>query len=527
MKAGLSVSLGLVFVGLATLNIVAMLESSRSTQSPRTRARAIALHRIGGYLFIALFAVMVWFMSKRLIGSPEGLAGDAVLHVGLAILLAPLLFLKVIIVRKYKNYHSILLPLGLSIYATSVVLVFIRVLPYALLKISPTSSILKYSTLLVVLFCVFLASLALRPASSAKSPSSRFSGSRASPLPQAVAKAHSDTFSLELIRSEAQTHDAKTLCFRIQDGKQMIAKPGQFLTFHLNIGGNQVVRCYSICSSPLRTDYVEITPKRTKDGYASDFLNEGVMPGLVIHASGPAGQFYFDEAVHNDIVLIAAGSGITPMIAMLRYIEERGHSVPVTLIYSVRTSRDIIFERELLRLTRSLAKFRLIITLSAPDADWKGNKGRLNKEFLVERILDFRSPTFFLCGPAGFMLHVSELLKEQGVSADRIKQESFGGKPSLAVPDPGGDLSVPFVEFLRSGFQFELMPDMTLLEFAEAVGVSIPYGCRQGQCGTCATRLLQGHVTMQAEDGLSAEQKRAGFILPCVSKIHGSICIDA
>jgi ferredoxin-NADP reductase len=400
-------------------------------------------------------------------------------------------------------------------------------LPYALLKISPASSVLKYSALLLVLFCAFLASLAVRPAGSANSPPSRSSGSRVSPLPPAVAKPHSDTFSLELIRSEVQTHDAKTLCFRIQDGKQMIAKPGQFLVFHLNIGGNQVVRCYSICSSPLRTDYVEITPKRSKDGYASDFLNERAMPGLVIPASGPAGQFYFDEAVHNDIVLIAAGSGITPMIAMLRYIEERGLSVPVTLLYSVRTSRDIIFERELLRLTRSLAQFRLVFTLSAADADWKGHKGRLTKEFLVERIVDFRSSTFFLCGPAGFMQHASELLKEQGVSADRIKQESFTGKPSLAVPDPSGDRSAPFVEFLRSGFQFELMPDMTLLEFAEAVGVSIPYGCRQGQCGTCATRLLQGQVTMQAEDGLSAEQKRAGFILPCVSKIHGSICIDA
>jgi glycine betaine catabolism B len=80
---------------------------------------------------------------------------------------------------------------------------------------------------------------------------------------------------------------------------------------------------------------------------------------------------------------------------------------------------------------------------------------------------------------------------------------------------------------LALGIPVELIPDMTLLEFAETVGVSLPYGCRQGQCGTCATRLLRGHVTMQAEDGLSAERKRAGFILPCVSKIQGSICIDA
>ena len=122
----------------------------------------MALHRIGGYLFVGLFAVMVWFMSKRLMGSPEAMAGDAALHIDLAILLAPLLFLKVMIARKYKSHHSILLPLGLAIYAISVVLVFIRVLPYALGKINPSSSIVKYSILFVVVFCVFLVSLALR-----------------------------------------------------------------------------------------------------------------------------------------------------------------------------------------------------------------------------------------------------------------------------------------------------------------------------------------------------------------------------
>jgi ferredoxin-NADP reductase len=209
--------------------------------------------------------------------------------------------------------------------------------------------------------------------------------------------------------------------------------------------------------------------------------------GLSLPHADLFGQFYFDEKVHSEIVLIAAGSGITPMIAMLRYIEQRTLNVPVTLIYCVRTSQDIIFQSELARLTRALAQFRLIITLSAPDAEWKGSKGRINREFLLERILDFRIPTFFLCGPEHFMRDVSELLKEQNVPADRIKQESFGAVRSLAVPDPSAGTSVAFVEFLRSGFQFELIPDLSLLEFAETVGVSISYGCRQDQCGTCAT----------------------------------------
>jgi len=524
MKAGLSISLGLVFVGLATLNVITFLESSRPSQTPRRRTRAIRLHRAGGYLFIGLFVTMFWFMGKRLIGSPEALLGDAALHIDLAVLLVPLLFVKVIVARKYKSHHSILFPLGLSIYAISVVLVFIRLLPFALGQIDPSSPIVKYSMLLPVAFCFFLARLTLRSAGSSADTLPRSSVPlRSLPAVQPT----SNTFSLELIRSEVQTRDAKTLRFRVQEGKQLMAKPGQFLTFHLNIDGNRVTRCYSICSSPFKKDYVEITPKRTKGGYASVFLNERATPGLLVTASGPSGQFYFDETVHGEIVLIAAGSGITPMIAMLRYIEERILDVPVTLIYCVRTSQDTIFQRELTRLSRALTRFRLIMTLSAPDAGWTGNKGRLNREFLLERIPDFRIPTFFLCGPEHFMRDVSELLKGQGVSAERIKQESFGGVRALAVPDPSAGTSVAFVEFLRSGFQFELIPDVSLLEFAETVGVSIPYGCRQGQCGTCATRLLQGRVTMEAEDGLSAEQKREGFILPCVSTVHESITIDA
>jgi ferredoxin-NADP reductase/uncharacterized membrane protein YhdT len=522
MKAVVSVSLGLVFVGLATLNVITILEGSRSGQTPRKRIRAIALHRAGGYLFITLFALMVWFMSKRLIGSSEGISADAAVHVDLAILLAPLLFIKVMIARKYKSCHSVLMPLGLSIYVISVVLVLIRVLPYALSKINPSTSVAKYSPLLIVLFFVSMARLALRAPgfSPAKAPAASLSS-------QPLTNLRSDTFSLELVRSEVQTPDAKTLCFRVQQGKRLIAKPGQFLTFHLDFDGKQVARSYSICSSPLKTDYVEITPKQTKNGYVSVFLNERAAPGLVVKATGPVGQFYFDEHLHTDIVLIAAGSGITPMIAMLRYIEERALNVPVTLIYCVRTFQDIIFQQELTRLSHSLAQFRYVVTLSAPDAGWKGSKGRLNKEFLLERVSDFLVPTFFLCGPAPFREHVSELLKEQGVSGDRIKQESFGAKPSVPNPDSPGRSAVTSVEFSRSGFSFEIVKDQTLLEFAETLGISIPYGCRQGQCGTCATRLLRGSVSMETDDGLSAEQKQAGFILPCVSRVQGSVSIDA
>jgi len=103
-------------------------------------------------------------------------------------------------------------------------------------------------------------------------------------------------------------------------------------------------------SSPIHEDYVEITRKRIENGCASLFLNERAKPNLIVEASGPYGQFYFDETVHKSIFLIAAGSGITPMISMLRYIDDLKLATSVTLLYCVRTAADIIFQSELARL---------------------------------------------------------------------------------------------------------------------------------------------------------------------------------
>jgi hypothetical protein len=207
MKAVVSVSLGLVFVGLATLNVITILESSRSGQTSRKRVRAIALHRAGGYLFIALFALMVWFMSKRLIGSREGISADAAVHVDLAILLAPLLFVKVMIARKYKSYHSILMPLGLSIYVISSCS-YSSVLPHALSKINPSTSIAN-TRASIVLFCVSMARLALRPPGSSptKAPTASLSS-------QPVSKPAPKHFSLELVHGEVQTRCQNALFSR-------------------------------------------------------------------------------------------------------------------------------------------------------------------------------------------------------------------------------------------------------------------------------------------------------------------------
>jgi ferredoxin-NADP reductase len=332
---------------------------------------------------------------------------------------------------------------------------------------------------------------------------------------------------LLLAQIEQQTHDTRTLRFQVPQERRLAAKPGQFLTFQWTIDGQRVTRSYTISSSPTHANYVEITPKRIENGCVSVFLNERAKPGLRVEASGPYGRFYFDETLHKSIVLVAAGSGITPMISMLRYIDDLKLSTPVTLLYCVRTAADIIFQNEFARLGSSLTNFNYEVCLSRPDPTWKGPSGRLTREFVSQHVIDLDSPTFFLCGPKGFMDNARQVLSRLGVSQDRILQESFGESKPFTESRPPEACAVETVVFLHSEKVCQASSGSTLLDLAEKNGVQIPYGCRQGQCGTCATRVLSGTVRMDVEDGLTSEQKNAGYVLPCVSRAERTVVLAA
>jgi ferredoxin-NADP reductase len=291
------------------------------------------------------------------------------------------------------------------------------------------------------------------------------------------------------------------------------------------IDGKEVFRSYSICSSPTQTGYVEIIPKRVPNGYVSVFLNDRALPGLTVKARGPYGQFCFDETKYQRVVLIAAGSGITPVMSMLRYIDDLCISVDVTLIYCVRTQADVFFKTELTDLQNRLKTFRYVQVLSQPDPDWRGLSGRLTRELMEREIANLASSTFFLCGPSPFMDHTRQLLESLSVDGSMILQESFGCAPN--APQAGAVAGPAQVEFIRTRITCNLSSDETVLEAAEMNAVSIPYGCRQGSCGTCATRLLSGNVRMEREEGLSEDLKAQGYILPCVSRAFGDIKLDA
>jgi len=170
----------------------------------------------------------------------------------------------------------------------------------------------------------------------------------------------------------------------------------------------------------------------------------------------------------------------------------------------------------------------MVLVLSRPDAGWNGPRGRVSRDLIAAHVDDLRASTFFLCGPPAFMESVQGMLTSLAVRSECINRESFGY--TRTIDGAALEAARPLrgtVEFARSGKVCGVPPGKTLLEVAEMCGVGIPFGCRQGRCGTCVTKLLEGDVQMDTEDGLEASDKAEGYILMCVGRPRGDVKVDA
>ncbi len=349
-----------------------------------------------------------------------------------------------------------------------------------------------------------------------------------------IKEARKRTLTLRLARLERQTDEARSLRFVLPAGEELHFKPGQFLTFNFDIDGKKVIRSYSISSSPAQSGYIEITPKRIPNGLVSSYLTTRAEVGLTVQAKGPSGQFYFDERRHSKLVFLTAGSGITPVMSILRYIDDRCLNNEVVLFHSTRYRRDILFARDLEAMNARMANLRIVATVTGDDPEWNGLRGRITREMIAEHLGSMTDSTFFICGPKAFMQKAYEILSSLGVDRAQILQESFGGPPvvfTAALPQidtvDSDRTTAPVVEFVRSGKRCEVKNGRSLLETAESNGIAIPSSCRQGQCGTCATRLISGNVEMDVQDGLDDDLKAEGYVLTCVGRARGNVKLDA
>lgn len=325
--------------------------------------------------------------------------------------------------------------------------------------------------------------------------------------------------SLEVAEVIVETHDSKSVVFAIpEDDKEVFEYlPGQFLTLKVPYEGKQLVRCYSLASSPHVEVEHKVTIKRVDGGRISNWINDDVKPGDRIEVMPPAGLFYLNEG-DNDILLFGGGSGITPVISILKSALKTT-SRNVKLVYANRDEESVIFKEELKELEAANPEQLEVIYV------YDSVHGFLTKDMVKEVTSSHQGGEFFICGPGPFMDTVEGALLEQGEDKARIHVERFA---SPADPDEvaareaeaiaaAGDSTVTSIQIELDGESHDIAyaAGETVLTSMLNAGLDAPYSCEEGMCGACMCEIEGGEHQLAINEVLSDEEIEEGWTLAC------------
>ncbi|WP_241127600.1 hybrid-cluster NAD(P)-dependent oxidoreductase [Novosphingobium terrae] len=340
---------------------------------------------------------------------------------------------------------------------------------------------------------------------------------------------------LEVIAVTDEAPDVKTFTFRSDADTLFQYKPGQFVTLELPAPGGQLLRTYTLSSSPSRPLSIAVTVKAQAESVGTRWMFENLRPGSRIKAYGPTGHFTHIGHEARQYLFISAGSGVTPMMSMLRWFADCAPGADIAFVTCARAPEEIIFRRELELLGRSMPQLALSILVKnrSLQESWPGHRGRLDAALLPMLVPDVMQREVFCCGPDAFMSLVQSLLRDAGFDMAHYHQESFGDTPASASVQPmpdapaaeAGDSAA--VDFTLSGVTGACQAGQTILEAARAAGVRIPAACESGICGTCKTLKLSGEVTMAHNGGILDEEVEEGYILACCSRPLGDVVVEA
>lgn len=326
---------------------------------------------------------------------------------------------------------------------------------------------------------------------------------------------------LQVARVVEETADARSLVFSVPDGPEDPAipqdrlrySPGQFLTLRVpSDRTGSVARCYSLSSSPFTGDQLTVTVKRTADGYASNWLCDNAHAGMRMHVLAPSGTFV-PTTLDTDFLLLAAGSGITPMLAICKSALSEGNG-RVVLVYANRDENSVIFAATLRELS---AKYPDRLTV----VHWLETvQGLPSATTLAGLVAPYAGHDAFICGPGPFMAAAEEALKVVG--ADRIHIEVFkslDSDPFAAVviqEDDSDEGPATAIVTLDGTTQEVTWPRRAkLLDVLLDKGLDAPFSCREGHCGACAVVKKSGDVEMEINDVLEPSDLQEGLILAC------------
>jgi ferredoxin-NADP reductase len=295
---------------------------------------------------------------------------------------------------------------------------------------------------------------------------------------------------------------------------------GQFCTFRAEIGGEPVVRCYSMSSSPDAGDAFTTTVKRVPDGRMSNWMNDALAPGDVIDVMRPAGLFVLRDT-DAPIVAFAGGSGITPVFSIVK-TALLTTTRPILLVYANRSADAVIFRDEIERLATESGG-RLVVHHHLDT-----ESGFLDAAQCTALAGDRAHADFYVCGPAPYMDVVEEALATLGVAAGRVFIERFVVPDDVsAVADDAVATESLVVRIDRRRHELAYQSGDTVLEAARRGGLQPPYQCESGSCATCMAHLDEGTVRMRVNNALTAEEVEEGWILTCQSlPTSASVVVD-
>lgn len=339
---------------------------------------------------------------------------------------------------------------------------------------------------------------------------------------------HHDKYHQLVVKNIIQeTADAITIVFEQPEDKISYVS-GQFLTLIMPIEGKEVRRAYSLSSSIFVDEDLAVTIKRVEGGLMSNYLPDNLKVGDTVKVMEPMGTFItsYDKNNKRHLVQFAGGSGITPMLSIIKSTLTQEPESIVSLIYCNRNIDSIILKEELTKWeTNYEGRLHVIHILDDAPMNWQGYSGLLNHDMLTslfERIPDWgtKATTYLMCGPEGMMKNAESLLEGLNIPKDRIFKESFvQGIINKNTTDATSDkLEERIVTVIYDGEEHKITvaPDTSILEAALDDDIDLPYSCQSGLCTACRGKCTSGKVKLDEEEGLSEAELNDGYVLTCV-----------
>lgn len=317
-----------------------------------------------------------------------------------------------------------------------------------------------------------------------------------------------------------ETDDVYTIELIAQDF--YLYEPGQYALVSIRNTPN-IVRAYTLSSTPGMSRFVTLTVRRIKNGVGSNWITSEIKEGDQIWLSDPMGKFTCTRIVSDRYLLVAGGCGVTPIMSMTRWLLKNKPGVDVVVFYSVHSPKDVIFKREWALLKEQFPQLKLFINASV-DANDGFIAGRLNSQMLSDLVPNIADYTVLTCGPESYMNDLRAMTESLGIPSERFFLEQFHSSAENCMLDNSKQVTLSITNPVPQTFSVPV--GKTLLAALEEHKAPIIAACREGICGSCKTLVVSGDYEVSSNGPLTEDEIKQGYVLACCCQVKGNISVD-